>query len=80
MSTRQAFGAVVATALTAFFATIAPAQTPSFTGLGQIPGAMSGAGTFPQAISADRSTIVGWAWVCRNGQPNCTSDSTFLIG
>jgi probable HAF family extracellular repeat protein len=52
---------------------LAWSQTASFHGLGQMPGAMSGAGTFPQAISADGSTIVGWAWVCRNGQPSCTS-------
>src|SRR5581483_9500955 len=48
-------------------------QTASFQGLGHMPGAMHGAGTFPQAVSADRSTIVGWAWVCPNGQPACTS-------
>jgi probable HAF family extracellular repeat protein len=52
---------------------LAWAQTAAFQALGQMPGAMSGAGTFPQAISADRSTIVGWAWVCPTGQPNCTS-------
>jgi probable HAF family extracellular repeat protein len=69
----RVFGAGIATALAAICAMIAPAQTASFTGLGQMPGAMPGAGTFPQAISADRSTIVGWAWVCPNGQPNCTS-------
>jgi probable HAF family extracellular repeat protein len=34
---------------------------------------MSGAGTFPQALSADGSTVVGWAWVCPTGQPACTS-------
>src|SRR5579859_130740 len=54
---------------------IAPAvgQTASFHGLGQMPGAMSGAGTFTQSISGDGSTIVGWAWVCPNGGTNCTS-------
>lgn len=52
---------------------LAWSQTASFQGLGQMPGAMSGAGTFPQAISTDSSTIVGWAWVCPTGQPNCTS-------
>jgi probable HAF family extracellular repeat protein len=52
---------------------LAWSQTAGFHGIGQMPGAMSGAGTFPQAISADGSTIVGWAWVCPNGQPACTS-------
>ena len=48
-------------------------QTASFQGLGQMPGAMSGAGTFSQSISGNGSTIVGWAWVCPNGGTNCTS-------
>src|SRR3974390_73075 len=51
----------------------ATAQTPSFRGLGQMPGAMRGAGTFASAISGDGSTIVGYAWVCRSGPPTCTS-------
>jgi probable HAF family extracellular repeat protein len=49
------------------------AQTTSFQGLGQMPGAMRGAGTFANAISADGSTIVGYAWVCPNGGTTCTS-------
>jgi len=73
MKTCQVLTTLVVAALTATFALLATAQTPSFHGLGQMPGAMSGAGTFPQAISSDRSTIVGWAWVCRSGQPACTS-------
>ncbi len=51
----------------------AAAQTTSFQGLGQMPGAMRGAGTFANAISGDGSTIVGYAWVCRNGTTTCTS-------
>ena len=49
------------------------AQTTSFRGLGQMPGAMSGAGTFASTVSADGSTIVGYAWVCPHGGTNCTS-------
>ena len=49
------------------------AQTVSFRALGQMPGAMSGAGTFASTVSADGSTIVGYAWVCPNGGTNCTS-------
>lgn len=48
-------------------------QSASFQGLGQMPGAMLGAGTFPQSISADGSTIIGWAWVCPNGGTKCVS-------
>lgn len=73
MKTCQALTTLFVTTLTATFAPLATAQTPSFQGLGQMPGAMSGAGTFAQAISADRSTIVGWAWVCPSGQRACTS-------
>jgi probable HAF family extracellular repeat protein len=73
MKTCQTLTTLVVTALTATFAPLGTAQTPSFHGLGQMPGAMSGAGTFPQAISADRSIIVGWAWVCPSGPPTCTS-------
>jgi probable HAF family extracellular repeat protein len=51
----------------------AAAQTASFQGLGQMPGAMSGAGTFANAISGDGSTIVGYAWVCPDGTTTCTS-------
>jgi len=38
-----------------------------------MPGAMRGAGTFANAISADGSAIVGYAWVCPNGGTTCTS-------
>src|SRR5690349_2630983 len=60
---------------TALFMTGLPvaSQTAGFQSLVQMPGAMSGAGTFPQAISADGSTLVGWAWICPNGQPTCVS-------
>jgi uncharacterized membrane protein len=51
----------------------AAAQTSSFQGLGQMPGAMIGAGSFASAISSDGSTIVGYAWVCPNGGTNCSS-------
>jgi uncharacterized membrane protein len=51
----------------------AAAQTPSFQGLGQMPGAMRGAGTFAVGISGDGSTIVGYAWVCPNGGTTCNS-------
>ena len=59
--------------LTAILTLSAAAQTASFQGLGQMPGAMRGAGTFANAISGDGSTIVGYAWVCRSGPPTCTS-------
>ena len=49
------------------------AQTASFQGLGQMPGAMRGAGTFATELSGDGSTIVGYAWVCPSGPPTCTS-------
>jgi probable HAF family extracellular repeat protein len=51
----------------------APTATPSFHGLGQMPGAMRGAGTFANTVSADGSTIVGYAWVCPHGGTTCTS-------
>jgi probable HAF family extracellular repeat protein len=54
---------------------VASAQTASFHGLGQMPGVDPGAGTYASAISGDGSTIVGWGWVCPNGQPSCTSTS-----
>jgi probable HAF family extracellular repeat protein len=73
MRTPQAFRPLAVTILTITLAALGAAQTASFQGLGQMPGAMSGAGTFPQAISADHSTIIGWAWVCPSGQPKCTS-------
>ncbi len=51
----------------------AVAQTVTFQGLGQMPGAMRGAGSFASTVSADGSTIVGYAWVCPNGGTTCTS-------
>jgi probable HAF family extracellular repeat protein len=51
----------------------AEAQNASFQSLGQMPGAMRGAGTFANAVSADGSTIVGYAWVCPNGGTTCNS-------
>jgi probable HAF family extracellular repeat protein len=51
----------------------AAGQTASFVGLGQMPGAGQGDGSFATAISADGSTIVGYAWVCPNGAPSCES-------
>jgi probable HAF family extracellular repeat protein len=54
----------------------AVAQTPSFHGLGQMPGVWPAAGTYASAISGDGSTIMGYGWVCANGQPSCTSSST----
>jgi probable HAF family extracellular repeat protein len=59
--------------LTAILALPAGAQTASFQGLGQMPGAMRGAGSFANAISGDGLTIVGYAWVCRDGTMTCTS-------
>jgi probable HAF family extracellular repeat protein len=51
----------------------AAAQEASFEGLGQMPGASKGFGTYANALSADGSTIVGYAWVCMNGQAACES-------
>src|SRR5690348_16864311 len=45
----------------------AAAQSPSFRGLGQMPGVWPGAGTYASAISGDGSTIMGYGWVCPNG-------------
>lgn len=55
--------------------TVLPATTPiaSFKALGQMPGGWLAAGTFSTNISRDGSTIVGYGWVCPNGQPSCTS-------
>jgi hypothetical protein len=52
---------------------LATMPTPSFRALGQMPGAATGFGTFSSGISANGSTIVGYAWVCPNGEPTCTS-------
>jgi probable HAF family extracellular repeat protein len=51
----------------------AAAQTPSFHGLGQMPGVWPAAGTYASAISGDGSTIMGYGWVCPNGGTSCTS-------
>jgi probable HAF family extracellular repeat protein len=59
-----------------FAVTLVPsvgAQTASFSSLGQMPGAMRGAGTFANGISGDGSTIVGDAWVCPGGGTTCSS-------
>src|SRR5262249_32886516 len=59
--------------LSATFSLTAAAQNASVQSLGQMTGSMRGAGTFANAISADGSTIVGYAWVCPNGGTTCTS-------
>ena len=59
--------------VTTVFVLPAVAQKVSFQGLAQMPGAMRGAGTFANAISGDGSTIVGYAWVCRDGTTTCSS-------
>jgi probable HAF family extracellular repeat protein len=64
---------VLAAAAQTISAQEAATQTPSFQALGQMHGAMRGAGTFANSISADGSTIVGYAWVCPNGGTTCTS-------
>ena len=66
-------GFLLVTTLTATLTLTAAAQTPSFQGLGQMPGAMRGTGTFAVRISNDGSTIVGYAWVCPNGGTTCNS-------
>jgi probable HAF family extracellular repeat protein len=52
------------------------AQTASFRGLGQMPGVWPPAGTYASAISGDGSTIMGYGWVCANGQMTCTTSDT----
>lgn len=49
------------------------AQTASFQGLGQMPGSAFAGGTYSTAISGDGSTVMGYGWVCPNGQTKCTS-------
>src|SRR6202163_1055917 len=56
----------------------AAAQTPSFHGLGQMPGVWPAAGTYASAISGDGSTIMGYGWVCANGKRSCNSSDTVL--
>ena len=41
----------------------AQTPTPSFQGLGQMPGTMSGGGTYVNAVSGDGSTLIGYTWV-----------------
>jgi probable HAF family extracellular repeat protein len=50
--------------------------TASFRGLGQMPGDWPAAGTYSSGISGDGSTIVGYAWVCKNGGTKCSSSGT----
>jgi probable HAF family extracellular repeat protein len=70
-------GFLVVTALTATLLMVAAtAQTPSFHGLGQMPGVWPAAGTYASAISGDGSTIMGYGWVCANGGTACTSSDT----
>jgi uncharacterized membrane protein len=66
----------VTTLTTTLMLVAAAAQTPSFHGLGQMPGVWPAAGTYASAISGDGSTIMGYGWVCANGQRTCTSSPT----
>jgi uncharacterized membrane protein len=50
--------------------------TASFHSLGQMPGDWPAAGTYSSGISGDGSTIVGYAWVCKNGGTTCSSSGT----
>ena len=65
--------------LAIILAPVAVAQTAAFQGLGQMPGAAIGAGTYSTAISGDSSTIMGYAWVCANGQSKCDSTGTVQV-
>src|ERR1022692_4207108 len=69
-------GCLLVTTLTATLTLAAAAQTPSFQGLGQMPGATFG--TYASGISGDGSTIMGYGWVCANGQRSCNSSDTVL--
>jgi probable HAF family extracellular repeat protein len=42
-----------------------PAATPSFQGLGQVPGA-TGAGTYVNGVSRDGNVVVGYGWISDN--------------
>ena len=66
------------TILTATLTLVAAAQTPSFQGLGQMPGATFAGGTYSSGISGDGSTIMGYGWVCAAGQSKCNSSDTVL--
>jgi probable HAF family extracellular repeat protein len=58
-------GVALVVGLGAFY-TISAQTTPTFQGLGQMPGTMSGAGTYVNAVSGDGSTIVGYTWISGN--------------
>jgi probable HAF family extracellular repeat protein len=62
--------------LAATLALSAAAQTPSFQGLGQMPGGWPDAGTYASAISGDGSTIMGYGWVCFNGGTKCNTSGS----
>lgn len=57
----------------------ASAQEASFQGLGQMPGAATGFGTYSQNISADGSAIVGYAWVCASGVTCTSTEKTYAF-
>ena len=69
--------AVVAVILTVVGAAAPPtaAQTPSFLGLGQMPGVAPTGGTYAFAISGDGSTIMGYADACADGGTTCAAPS-----
>ena len=69
-------GCLLVTTLTATLTLAAAVQTPSFQGLGQMPGATFG--TYASGISGDGSTIMGYGWVCAAGQSKCNSSDTVL--
>ena len=77
-------GFLLLTTLTASLALVAAAQennfqqptTPSFQGLGQMPGVWPAAGTYASGISGDGSTIMGYGWVCLNGGSSCNSSDS----
>ena len=62
--------------LTTALTLAAAGQTPSFQGLGQMPGSTFAGGTYSSGISGDGSTIMGYGWVCAGGQPKCSSTGT----
>ena len=59
---------LLAASLTAALTLAAAGQTPSFQGLGQMPGSIFAGGTYSSGISGDGSTIMGYGWVCAGGQ------------
>jgi probable HAF family extracellular repeat protein len=62
--------------LTATLTLAAAGQSPTFQGLGQMPGSTFAGGTYSSGISGDGSTIMGYGWVCPGGQPKCNSTGT----